>query len=685
MKYLIESGEFYLKKIDLHIHTKQSVSDYEFVFSLEKLKEYVNARKLDCIAITNHNLFDYDQYQSIEQELDIVVYPGIEVDLEKGHILLIAEKDDIADFISKCTEVEKIIQTPNDTLTFKQFARIFNSLEKYLVIPHYMKSPEIKLNFLDNLKPHVFCGEVQSEKKFHQCIKDPDKLVPVLFGDERMSEEIKEFSFRQMYIDTEELKISDLKICLSDKSKVSLSLQDGHEMFQILENGFSASTGLNVILGERSSGKTVTLNKIYESFKNVKYIRQFSLIEKDEKKEELAFRDKIKFKKAKLFENFLEEFKYVVDDINKIDSIENMRMLDQYLNSLKKYASDFEKRDIFSKTKLFTESSFPLKDLARLDELIRATELLINNKEYRSVIDDYLPFESLKNLLFALIMKFREHVLENQKKSRVNQIVQLVKDSLSIKTGVTSPVDCQFEELYINEQKIKKFNEIVKDIKVSKVIASSELYDFKIIATTEVLENAKAVGTEYGKKVSFTDAYGSFSNPYEYLKKLKEIQSIPETEFYKLFIKLSYKVLNRYGVDVSGGERSEFNLLNELTDAKKYDMLLIDEPESSFDNLFLNSSVNNLIKEVSNDIPVFVVTHNNTVGESIKPDYVIYTKREIVDSNPEYKIFGGHPSSNTLKSVDGEEIKNFIVLMNCLEGGFDTFEERKRTYEILQN
>lgn len=248
-----------MKKIDLHIHTKQSISDYDFDFSLDKLKEYVNIRRLDCIAITNHNLFDYEQYQLIERELDIVVYPGIEVDLENGHILVISEKDDVVDFIDRCSKVEKLIKTPNDSLTFKQFINIFSSLEKYLIIPHYMKSPELKQKFIDLLTPHIFCGEVKSEKKFHQCIKDSEKLVPVLFSDERMSENAKNFSFRQTYIDTEELKMSDLKICLSDKSKVSLSLQDGHELFQILENGFSASSGLNVILGERSSGKTVTV------------------------------------------------------------------------------------------------------------------------------------------------------------------------------------------------------------------------------------------------------------------------------------------------------------------------------------------------------------------------------------------------------------------------------------------
>lgn len=51
-----------LKKIDLHIHTISTVSDSKkFLFSMEKLKEYVSTRNLDAIAITNHNIFDIDQ------------------------------------------------------------------------------------------------------------------------------------------------------------------------------------------------------------------------------------------------------------------------------------------------------------------------------------------------------------------------------------------------------------------------------------------------------------------------------------------------------------------------------------------------------------------------------------------------------------------------------------------------
>ena len=77
-----------MKKIDLHIHTKASLSDSTFIFSLDKLKEYVDELSIDCIAITNHNLFDLEQFRSICDELDCKVFPGIEINLEKGHLLL---------------------------------------------------------------------------------------------------------------------------------------------------------------------------------------------------------------------------------------------------------------------------------------------------------------------------------------------------------------------------------------------------------------------------------------------------------------------------------------------------------------------------------------------------------------------------------------------------------------------
>lgn len=119
-----------MKKIDLHIHTVPSVpsltSDSKFIFELSKLKEYVEKMEIDCIAITNHNLFDKNQFEEIYRELsNTKIFPGIEIDLEKGHILLISEKGDLENFQSRCNQVQKLIKTKDDCITYEQLVEIF--------------------------------------------------------------------------------------------------------------------------------------------------------------------------------------------------------------------------------------------------------------------------------------------------------------------------------------------------------------------------------------------------------------------------------------------------------------------------------------------------------------------------------------------------------------------------------
>jgi wobble nucleotide-excising tRNase len=145
---------------------------------------------------------------------------------------------------------------------------------------------------------------------------------------------------------------------------------------------------------------------------------------------------------------------------------------------------------------------------------------------------------------------------------------------------------------------------------------------------------------------------------------------------------IQYKILNGDGYEVSGGERSEFNLLQEISDAQAHDILLIDEPESSFDNNFLNKEVNKMIKDISSLMPVVVVTHNNTVGASIEPDYLLYTSKVNKD---EYRIYSGFPTDKNLKSMSGETLKNSDVILGCLEAGKPAYEARRRLYENLEN
>ena len=61
-----------------------------------------------------------------------------------------------------------------------------------------------------------------------------------------------------------------------------------------------------------------------------------------------------------------------------------------------------------------------------------------------------------------------------------------------------------------------------------------------------------------------------------------------------------------------------------MKDALQEDILILDEPESSFDNIFLKDGVDSLLKELSEHIPVVIATHNNTIGASVHPDFLIF-------------------------------------------------------------
>lgn len=670
-----------MKKIDLHIHTVQSISDRNFTFHIESLKEYVNKLEIDCIAITNHNLFDKTQFEQICQELNIKIFPGIEIDLEGGHLLLISENENLDDFAQKCQKIQALIPTKDDSISYEQLMEVFPDLKNYLLIPHYDKKPNIKPETIKKLGDNIFAGEVTSLRKFKSCIKEADKLTPVIFSDCRFIENMTSYPTRQTFVDVEENTLNAIKGCLYDKTKVFLSKEEGNDFFQATDDGIILSTGLNVIVGGRSSGKTYTLDKICQNFDNVKYLRQFSLLQNDKEN----FKKLVTTRHSLITENYLKEFKDVVFDVNDIDLKSNEISLEKYLNSLKKYATESDSLDTFSKCKLYNETKFTLDSLNNIKKLISATETLLETNEYKTIVNKHITDEILKSLIVDLIEKHNELYQTNLKKEWTNSLIESIKESLRFRSTTTSIEEVDFSQIQLEKIKVQKFRNLVKKVQTEKIIDSKEIRGFKVLAKTKKYTGASQLKNKSKSKLSFSDAFNNYENPYEFLISLQNI-GIEETEYYKYFVAIDYRTLNKHGYEVSGGERSEFNLLHEISDALKHDLLLIDEPESSFDNIFLKNEVNELIKQISTEIPVIVVTHNSTIGASINPNHLVFTQKLVDSGNVEYKVFFGHPTSKTLKSVDGETIKNLDVLLNCLEAGAEAYNQRNTiSYEILKD
>lgn len=675
-----------MKKIDLHIHTIATDSDANFEFDINKLNEYITTMELDAIAITNHNIFDKTQFNQISNTLKSTVLPGIEINIGNGpgHIILIADIVELDDFTIRCSKVSEIIKTAKDTIHFDKLKEIFVDLSKYLIIPHYNKSPNVDLETLKCLGNNFIAGEVTSFKKFIYALKDDTQKTPVLFSDSRAKSDWV-FKTRQTYIDTSSIDIRSIKLCLSNKNSVALSTQEGNELIQVTPNGIKISDGLTVILGGRSSGKSRTLDQIKQYTDNAKYIKQFQLIEMDPENEAKKFNERVGRRQTEYGDNYLNKFRDVISDIKNIDLKNDDKDIDTYVTSLLKYANDQERHDVYSNTSLFSETEFIINNSEKLLSIIEATKILLSPGKYQKIIRDAISHDNLMFLFNKLIEEYRKEEFIRKKLIITNDLVRSIKRSLGSVSAISPIKDIDLFEIAHNRAKVTKFIDITKELQKPRTITRNLVGKFAIEERSVPVKGPQDLKDICGKVIGFSSIFPYYSRPYDFLSGLKSIDGVDPATYYKYFTKIEYRILNQYNTSVSGGERAEFRLINEISDAANYDLLLIDEPESSFDNMFLSEDVNRIIKTIAKNTPVVIVTHNNTIGASIRPDYIIHTERKIIGNKPEYKIFMGRATDKELVAIDGEKINNSELTMKYLEAGRDLYQERNKIYEMLEN
>jgi len=252
----------------------------------------------------------------------------------------------------------------------------------------------------------------------------------------------------------------------------------------------------------------------------------------------------------------------------------------------------------------------------------------------------------------------------------------------------TSATHVEAVDLYtmaLNKRKVSRFNKMGRSLRAEGTIFDESVQGFRIVARKGPYTQASEMTGAIRRQAAFREALKAYDEPYSLLQVLMSHEKLDESDIHKLFVRISYRILNREGSEVSGGERSEFRLLQEIKYAQDHNMLLLDEPESSFDNRFLNSDVNAMLKSISREMPVVVVTHNNSVGASINPDYVLFAQKAVEGGEAKYRLFSGYPTDRQLVCVDGTRVDSHHVLLNSLEAGVEAYDDRRRVYEVVED
>ncbi len=106
-------------KLDLHVHTNHSDS----TSSVKKILETARERGLDGIAVTDHSTLNACNEASI-LALDLLIIPGVEVETDKGHMLILGVSNpppqgtSIDKIVEYAKQEEGVIVIPHPSLPF---------------------------------------------------------------------------------------------------------------------------------------------------------------------------------------------------------------------------------------------------------------------------------------------------------------------------------------------------------------------------------------------------------------------------------------------------------------------------------------------------------------------------------------------------------------------------------------
>lgn len=665
-----------MKKIDLHIHTVATEIEEFFEFDPDELFQYVRENNLDIIAITNHNLFDAENYNEVVnllKPLNCSVLPGIELSAFRCHILVIGDTNDIKAFEAASKTIADADTEPD---SLEEILSLFPALADYLVIPHFHKDPEISEETYELLRDYIDGLETTSLKKAMMLTKQGVSSVPVVcFADHRFGTSAipKKTS---IYAVTDSDKLAALKAAFSTSNGIKFNTE-GTMQFE-LRPGILASENLNLVIGRRSTGKTFTLNAIENLCDNdqVHYIKQGTLVANSSEEE---FYSQLRKDSQEQLDKYYAPWEVIITNLENIGTEDRLRKgVSEYINALVKFAESSTLADQYSKCPLFRGSQLDVPDTTEIINLVKATMTLLTTEKYESTVKQYLTQDSLRALLRELVSIAKQEILVSKAHTLANAVISAMKNCL---TGHSTQA----------EYPIPILEKVTRDYEYRK--RAKELLD-RCWDGSCVLEDCggisdkytlSATRVRYKKAEEVKGAIGTTENlggiaRLDSKTYLDNIVSLKQGEHKaRGLFHLALEVLDNRGAKLSGGQRTEFVFQEHLAMASKYQVVLIDEPESSFDNLFLNEHIADRIRALSKNATVFVTTHNQVLAYALKPDKVIFTSY-----NPESKNFDLFVAEKTEHLLVGTTQETPILnetILNLMEAGRASYEERKQYYE----
>ncbi|MGT2925045.1 hypothetical protein ACVR0O_07615 [Streptococcus caviae] len=663
-----------VKKIDFHIHTVPSIKDSQFIYSSQWIKKYAKTAKLDAIAITNHDLFDKNNFELVKKDIpNVTVFPGMELTLDICHVNIVCSEEQIDDLtnFSNWLRGKHINQTGE--ISTQELIENFPSWNKAIYIFELGKSNGVK-NIPEEFRSTTKIGGVRNALRFQVIKKLEDSITPVLFSDAHATDNdsdpdrnnIDKLKNKNTYIQVDTCNFDEIKNCISDKTKVSITEDNLQDVIEI--NGHKLSTGLNLVVGKRGTGKTHFLNSIKEQFDSddIYEIAQFETARADEFIEKQRHEQgEVAVKDWKI--NYRRQFESINEYLDNLDDLRSDK-LEEYIKSVKTFAEGTAKSQSSQKFNLFKEVGYEVKPtkyiedvLQKLKDLIYSDEiwkLLVTTKQNREIFIE--TYNELRKIYMNL-------TLENLMKQEVNSITEIAKEILESNTGIQKVRQIELstfvEEVQIEKNIFNFLNNVLKETTLRK----ENIYGYQVNVQLVPFSNANQFQSDLKIKEAVKN---DLLDPYSKKDYITFLKNLKKKSFFKADMLGDYlmhkevNLLDSDGTPASGGQAVGFALMARINEARTKPMILIDEPEASLDNAYIRNELNTALKELARNRMVIVVTHNSTLGTLLEPDYLVVTTK---DSNKQYSVLTGEFSSH--------KISNTLNVTPLIEGSYDKFVE----------
>lgn len=710
-------------KIDVHVHTKKCKQGdaHTREISASDFSDIVLATQVKIIAITNHNLFDVVQFKEIIHKVgeEIQVWPGIELDIDedgqRGHLLVIVSPNKVEEFAAKVDDITTGTTPDSFTISLDKTIKAFDELEPLYIAHYKQKKPDISEVTLEKL--------IKETRHPSRVIKEVTNSIsagiyishghPSIYGSD-----VHDWStYEEKSIDLPDLRLpveSFEHFCLlleKDPTTINTVLDKKISEALILdpfgddaEIEFKIYNDINVFFGSKGTGKSCLLKSIANHFSS-KGIAASVFTSGDDSLED-AYDVKGKNLTINL-NNF--GIDYCLDEIT---DIKNAKEVD--VTSIRNYTLHFEQESSNKNAKKIL-----LKDMESEDET-RLKRVFDNYNKSHTEVKDFLEFlhkdkpiaeVSEKEELIELLSRLSslqkkldenrwEKFLQWKETTMLNSAVDKFKSEIGRKTGTPSkPTKTGFKEYALNRMKI--------EVNAKKILQNIS------IGIDEHIEEVGSLGVDKGVltcKTIIKIQDGSITDSR--LATFSKINKSPQKEFAKCIVQIIDNVYNEklfeeisnlnaidnveeiktinelllfrkcFSIDdceysPSSGESSMLMLQKELGQEK--DIYILDEPERSLGNDYINDVIVPLIKDKARlGKKIFISTHDANIAVRTLPYCSIYRSH----GSEGYNTYLGNPFSNHLINIDDEDQKLDWkkVSMKTLEGGEEAFGERGKIY-----